>query len=138
MDFPPGFDPNQVNYISGTDQAIGALITLLALASLGAAVTFTEVSGAAFIDVQTGLPMSISLEEANQLVAAEMLGSGQTVEVFDAWSSLESDAQFTSTDWGEYLNNTTTTDSLNFTGDFGLSQTEQGYLQGDWFPWEQQ
>lgn len=78
-DYPPGYDPSQVDYISAEDQAIGGLIALGAFGAVGLGVFLTV--GAVGADIVTatvvdGIMATTTSMTVEELIAAEMIADG--------------------------------------------------------------
>lgn len=120
MEFPPGYDPVQTNYISGSYEAIGALVVLLGLAELGAAVVGAELfSGGAVFTAETGGFATISLEDSNLIMENAILNSeaGQTAASFDLWKETTFDEMMTVNKYSNFVQGI----PLETEGDFGAA-----------------
>lgn len=108
MDYAPGYDPSQANYISGTNQAIGALVTLLALGAIGGGVVGVELlGGGAIFETEVDNFARPTIDEANAQIAQGLfnrlqnLPDPQTLEVFVPTTV---DEQITVNKFTNYLN----------------------------------
>ncbi len=135
-DFGPGDDPTLSNYISGTDYAIGGLISLLALAAVGGAVVGLELGGATFGALDSSGFATISLADSNTILENAIIDAGTPNAA--VWEATTVDEQFTVDKWAEYLNNIDSGGTPDFTDTFDLSPPDESYIGNDWFPWEQQ
>lgn len=109
MDFPPGYDPSQANYISGTDQAIGALISILALAAIAAGVVGAELLGGGIIlEAGTNDFAYPTIDEADNLVAQGLFNRLQNLpdpQTLETWVPETVDEQVTVDRYTDYLSN---------------------------------
>lgn len=78
-DYPPGYDPSQVESISAEDQAIGAMISLAALGAVGVGAFFTLTALEAGTAITEGVVVNgttyygVSIEVATAIDAATTL-----------------------------------------------------------------
>lgn len=78
-DYPPGYDPSQVESISAEDQAIGAMISLAALGAVGVGAFFTLSALGAGTAITEGVVVNgtvyygVSIEVATAIDAATTL-----------------------------------------------------------------